>query len=104
MNRVTGISAAEIQAEDPLAVAQRWSQIVEIPLTNTDSSEAELKLDNASVRFVPCSDGRPEGLGGIDVVCVDRDAVIAAADRAQGVATVMGDNQILLGGLRITLV
>ena len=25
-------------------------------------------LDNASVRFVPCTDGRPEGLGGIDLV------------------------------------
>ena len=28
---------------------------------------AHIGLDNATLRFVPCTDGRPEGLGGIDV-------------------------------------
>ncbi|MCC5871226.1 MAG: VOC family protein [Gammaproteobacteria bacterium] len=113
LDRVTGIGAAEIQADDPVAVARRWSEIVEIPLTRTGAGHPDgdpgLKLDNATLRFVPCTDGRPEGLGGIDVVCVDRDAVLRAADRAQGAlpkgtVQVSGDNQLLLGGLRITLV
>lgn len=108
MDRVTGISAAEIQADDPVAVAERWSRIVEIPLTRTAAGEPQLTLDNAALRFVSCTDGRPEGLGGIDVVCVDPDAVMAAADRAQGalpqgLVRILGDQQILIGGLRIHL-
>lgn len=109
LDRVTGIAAAEIQADDPDAVAERWSQIVEIPLTKTSAGEPYLLLDNAGVRFVSCSDGRPEGLGGIDVACVDANAVLDAANRAQGalpqgVITVIGEKQILLGGIRIKLV
>lgn len=109
LSRVTGISAAEIQADDPEAVAERWSQIVEIPLTRTAAAEPALQLDNAALRFVSCTDGRPEGLGGIDVACVDRNAVIEAADRAQsalprGGVTVMGGHQIQIGGMRINLV
>lgn len=109
LDRVTGISAAEIQADDPRAVAERWSQIVEIALTETAAGAPQLLLDNAALRFLPCSDGRPEGLGGIDVVCVDRDKVLDAAHRAQGalpqgVVTVTGAQQILLGGMRINLV
>ena len=109
LDRVSGISAAEIQADDPEAVAERWSQIVEIPLTRTALGEPELLLDNAALRFVPCSDGRPEGLGGIDISCMDPDAVMRAADRAQGAlpqggVTVIGGKQILIGGMRINLV
>ena len=33
LNRVTGIAAAEIQCEDPAAVAECWSEIAEIALT-----------------------------------------------------------------------
>ncbi|MDZ7667956.1 MAG: hypothetical protein U5Q16_00515 [Gammaproteobacteria bacterium] len=60
-----------------------------------------LVLDNATVRFVPCTDGRPEGLGGIDVVAPGRDAVLAAA-QARGV--VSGPAQVYLCGVRINLV
>ncbi|MCC5886414.1 MAG: VOC family protein [Gammaproteobacteria bacterium] len=109
LHRVTGISAAEIQADDPAAVARRWSEIVEIQLTDTAAGGPELKLENAKVRFVACTDGRPEGLGGIDVVCVDRDGILAAADRAQsalpkGTVQRTGEHQVLIGGLRFTLV
>ncbi len=100
LERVTGIAAAEIQADDPDAVAERWSQIVEIPLTKTAESDPELVLDNARIRFVPCRDGRPEGLGGIDISCSDRDAILAAAER-HGV--VDDERRIVLGGLRMTL-
>lgn len=108
LDRVTGIGAAEIQADDPEAVAERWSRIVEMPLSKTATGDPKLLLDNAELRFVPCTDGRPEGLGGIDVKCIDPDAVMTAADRAQGalpqgVVTVIGDKQLLLGGMRIKL-
>ena len=60
-----------------------------------------MPLANAEVRFVPCTDGRPEGLGGIDVACADPQAVLQAAE-ARGART--GENQVYLCGMRINLV
>jgi hypothetical protein len=101
LDRVSGIAAAEIQADDPARVAARWSEIAEIPLTTTADGHPALELDNATVRFVPCTDGRPEGLGGIDVLATNAAAIMAAA-RDQGLAT--GERQIYLCGMRIDLV
>jgi hypothetical protein len=99
LERVTGILAAELQCDDPRKVAARWSEIAEIPLKD-EAGVPTLPLDNASLRFVPCTDGRPEGLGGIDVACADKPAILAAA-KARGAVT--GHDQIYLCGLRIYL-
>ena len=99
LERVTGIAAAEVQCDDPARVASRWSEIAEIPLTG--NGDPVLPLANAGIRFVPCTDGRPEGLGGIDVTCADSHAVLASAE-ARGVRT--GDCQVILCGMRINLV
>tara|TARA_B100000470_G_scaffold197608_1_gene167718 strand:- start:160 stop:375 length:216 start_codon:yes stop_codon:yes gene_type:complete len=59
-----------------------------------------IQFENASIRFVEAVDGRGDGLGGIDVVCVDRDAVLAGAQQRNcGV----NDDLVLLGGLRVYL-
>jgi hypothetical protein len=99
-SRVNGISAAEVQCDDPADVARRWSEVAETDLDSTDDVHV-MTLDNAVVRFVPCTDGRPEGLGGIDLATVDRDAVLAAAEK-RGV--VSGENQVMLCGMRMNLV
>lgn len=101
LERVTGIAAAEVQCDDPAAVAARWSEIAEIPVTTDRGGHPTLALDNATVRFVPCRDGRPEGLGGIDLAAADADAVLAAA-RTRGLAT--ADGTLELCGMRIRLV
>jgi len=98
--RVRGITAAEVQCDDPARVAARWSEIAEIPL-ESHGGYATLRLDNATMRFVPCTDGRPEGLGGIDVVAADKAAIMQAAT-ARGVAR--GQSQVYLCGMRINLV
>ena len=99
LERVTGIRAAEVQCDAPDAVAARWSEISQIELSGAD--RRTLPLDNAEVRFVPCADGRPEGLGGIDVACADAQAVLQVAE-AQSART--GDSQVHLCGMRINLV
>jgi hypothetical protein len=99
LERVGGIRAAEIQCDDPIAVATKWSAIAEIPLDRS-AAQPTLPLANASVRFVACSDGRPEGLGGIDIETNDRSAIIAAGKR-RGVLT--GDGQVYLCGMRMNL-
>jgi hypothetical protein len=100
LERVRGVAAAEIQCDDPAKVAARWSEIAEIPV-KTAGGNPTIALDNATLRFVPCTDGRPEGLGGIDVIAADKAAIMAAA-RRRGVAR--SADQVYLGGMRVKLV
>jgi hypothetical protein len=99
LDRVKAIAAAEIQCDDPQQVAMRWSEIAQLALSGA-VDQWRIDLDNASLRFVPCRDGRPEGLGGIDVVTTDRDAILNSA-RARN--AVSGPDQVFLCGLRINL-
>lgn len=101
LDRVTGIRAAEIQAEDPDAVAARWSEIIDIPVSRDAHDNSCLELENATLRFVPCTDGRTEGLAGLDLATRDAKAVLAAA-KARDCVT--GDAQIMLCGMRLNLV
>ena len=100
LDRVTGIVAAEVQCDDPERVARRWGEIAELAVSRADGGW-RMPLENAEVRFVPCGDGRPEGLGGIDVTTADRDAILATA-RERNAAS--APDQIRLCGLRINLV
>ena len=97
--RVTGILAAELQCEDPQAVAHRWAEIAEMSVQDVDEVPT-IQLDNATLRFVHCKDGRPEGLGGIDLATVDVGAVLEAARQA---GLDCSENQINLCGMRINL-
>jgi hypothetical protein len=96
-SRVSGIAAAELQCNDPRAVGSRWSEIAELPLRD----DLTIALDNATLRFVECADGRPEGLGGIDVIAEDRKAILDAADK---IGARRSDRQVYLCGMRINLV
>lgn len=100
LDRVTAIVAAEVQCEVPERVARRWAEIAELPLEG-GGDRWEMALENAVVRFVPCNDGRPEGLGGIDVAAADADAILQEA-RARDAIT--APDQIRLCGMRINLV
>ena len=97
---VGGIVGAEVQCDDPASVAARWSEIAQLPLERAGEAYV-LTLDNASVRFVECTDARPEGLGGIDVVANDMDAILEAAE-ARGKRS--GSSQVMLCGMRVNLV
>lgn len=102
---VRGIAAAEIQSDDPRALALRWAGILELPLEQDDPARLVIRLDNADLRFVAAEDGRGEGLGGIDVVAADAAQLLAAA-RRRGCTVVAADGseQALIGGLRLNLV
>lgn len=96
---VSGISGVELQSPDPDRLAGRWSQISEIELEEHDGVPT-LQADNASIRFVEETDGRGEGLGGIDVVTEDRDKVLAGA-RVRD--CYVSDDEVALAGLRVYL-
>lgn len=98
---VAAIVAAEIQSPDPDALAERWSAIAEIPLVRDQGAVATLPLANADLRFVVASDGRGEGLAGVDLRAADAEAAFASA-RARGLP--QAGNEIRIGGMRFALV
>ncbi|MGH7986930.1 MAG: hypothetical protein ACREQX_11675 [Candidatus Binataceae bacterium] len=98
---VSAYTAVELQGADPRGLAQRWSDIAEIPLRKNVRGHFEMPLDNAAVRFVELNDDRSEGLSGIDVVVADRKRLLEAATR-RGCRD--SDDQVTICGTRLYLV
>jgi hypothetical protein len=99
--RVTGIAAAELQSPDPHKLGERWAAIAQLPLASDAAGNPSIELENATLRFVEASDGRGEGLGGIDLCCADRSAILTAAEKRDAR---VGDDRVDLVGMRIRLV
>jgi hypothetical protein len=93
---IAGIAAAEIQSPQPVALAARWSRILQRPAIEAESGW-EITLDNASIRFVEACDGRGEGLGAIDLNLADGAAAGSAADDPSAITPT-------IGGMRIRVV
>jgi hypothetical protein len=97
---VRAIAAAEIQSPEPDALASRWSSILDLPLKPDPIGHPSLGLENALIRFVKDSDGRGEGLGGIDLVVADRARLIANAERR---GRRVSDDLVMVCGIRFRL-
>jgi hypothetical protein len=65
---IQAMTAAELQSEDPERLAHRWSEMIERPVCMQDGQRV-IVLDDATLRFVEATDGRGEGLAGLDLVC-----------------------------------
>ncbi|MGE0599427.1 MAG: VOC family protein [Dehalococcoidia bacterium] len=100
-DRVSAIVAAEIQSPDPAKLAARWSEIIQDPVTRDAAGNAVIEVDNGVIRFVEATDGRPEGLGGIDLKATNADAARQAA-KERGL--LRDDGVIMIGGMRLRLV
>jgi hypothetical protein len=102
LERVREIVAAEIQAEgDPAKLAARWGEIAELPVRADANGNPSIQLDNARLRFVAATDGRGEGLGGLDLRVTGRDAVLAGAKARNAYRS---DSQVYVCGMRMNLV
>ena len=99
--RVREIVGAELQANDPAAMARRWAEVLGRTAAPAGDGAHEIAIDGGTLRFVPISDGRGEGVSGITLAATDKDAVLAAA-RDRG-SPVDGDT-LELCGTRIRLV
>lgn len=97
----TGIVGAEIQAEDPPAMAGRWSEILGQPAREHGSFWCIPLDEGCEIRFVGIEDGRGEGLGRFDVKVRDPDRVRAAA-KARG--KLREDGDVTIAGTRVKLV
>ncbi len=97
---ISAILAAEIQTDDPPALAAKWSDVFECPVRTDGDGNPEIALDDATIRFVPVTDGRPEGLGGLDVQTVDRARILEAAE-SRGCR--VSDDLVIVCGVRFRL-
>ena len=88
------------QGPDPKALAAHWGAVCGIDPVIVDGEPA-IRLAHADLRFVPDTDGRGPGLGGIDVVATDKKQLI---DNARTHGCLTGDGPITLCGTRINIV
>lgn len=98
---VSAYQVVELQSADPRGLAERWARIADIALRKDARGRLELPLDNATIRFVEATDGRGEGLGGIDVAVADRKRLLEAAERR---VLRVADDQVTICGTRFYLV
>ncbi len=90
------IVGAELQSDDPEALAKLWANILGLPVTEDRS----LKLNNATLRFVEIDDARGPGLSGVDLRVVDNHGML---DRAKARGSYVSDNELNLCGCRFYL-
>ena len=98
---IGAMRGAELQSEDPERLARRWGEVMELPVSRDERSRPLIALDDARLRFVPVTDGRGEGLAGLDLECADEARVLASA-RAQGLEAAGG--MVVACGIRFYLV
>jgi catechol 2,3-dioxygenase-like lactoylglutathione lyase family enzyme len=96
----TGIVGAELQGDDPGAMAAKWASVLGRDRQATDGGW-RIPVDGGELRFVAAKDGRGEGLSAFDVAVHDPEAVRAKA-KARGLVDASGD--ITLCGTRVRLV
>ena len=96
----TAVVGAELQAEDPAAMAARWAAVLDRPAREAGEVWT-IALDEGEIRFVQARDRRGDGLGAFDVAVRDPAAVQAAA-AARGL--VDADGGVTLAGTRVRLV
>jgi hypothetical protein len=96
------IVGCELQANDPEAMAAKWSAALGPPHQALhDGVFAIVMDDGGQVRFVPEADGRGEGLSSFDVKVRDPAAVYAQAE-TRGLLDDAGN--IVLCGTRLRLI
>jgi len=74
------IIGVELQGDDPAALADLWSRVLDAPLEHEDGVPL-LKLNNAALSFVQATDGRGAGLSGLTLAVHDPEGVRARAGK-----------------------
>ena len=93
------IVGAELQANDPAAMAKRWGEVLARPVEQSGSAW-RIALNGGEIRFVPLADDRGEGLRGFDVALPAPDAARASA---QGRGLIDAGGEVVLCGTRVYL-
>jgi len=95
------ITGVELQSPDPAALARRWAEILQQQAERAERGEWRVRLPGGGLlRFVEATDGRGEGVSGVDLAVRDVAAIVARA-KQRGLPT--GDDSVMLCGTRFRL-
>jgi catechol 2,3-dioxygenase-like lactoylglutathione lyase family enzyme len=96
---VEAMTGAELQSPDAEKLARRWGELLKVT-PQSDGKAWRLPLAAGTLRVVPDSDGRGEGLTGIDLKVKDLPTVLA---RAQQMGLAVNGNVVTACGMRMRL-
>ena len=79
-SNVGEITAVDVQADDPEAIAIKWAAAFG---TNFDlkGDVLHMPLDDGHIRFLEAADGRGDGVAAVEFSVTDRSAIITAAEK-----------------------
>lgn len=100
-SETVGIAGAELQSDDPGALAARWSQVLGLPAASDARGVASIALDGGHLRFVNPADDRGEGISCVRVAVRD---VAATVERARARGRLDAAGRVAIGGVRFDVV
>ena len=92
------IVGVEMQSPDPAGLAAHWGRIIGVGMTKAADDVPELKLPNATFRFVK---GADEIMSGVEFRVAD---VAKVCDAAKARGYKVSSNEFLIGGVKFRLV
>jgi len=92
------LTGVEMESPEPQVLAEHWGKIIGIPVSTGKSGEPELKLPNASFRFVK---GASDIMSGLTFRVGD---IAAVRDAAKTKGRPVSGDSFLLGGVTFRLV
>ena len=99
-NIVSQLLAAEIQSKAPRILAERWAEVLQIPIKTNQNNQHSLVLENATLRFTEVRDTRDEGLRALDIKTMNRNELIR---RAAIVGCDSDHNSVFISGIKFNL-
>ena len=81
-SQVGGITAVDVQADDPEAIATKWAAAFGRNF-QLEGHVLRMPLDDGEIRFIEAADGRGDGVAAIEFSVTDRPAIMAAAENHQ---------------------
>jgi hypothetical protein len=79
-SHVGGITAVDVQADDPEAIAVNWAAAFGRSF-HLEGDVLLMKLDDGDIRFVEAVDGRGDGVAAVEFSVTDRSAIMNAAEK-----------------------
>jgi hypothetical protein len=95
-SNVGGITAVDVQADDPEAIATKWAAAFGTTF-HLKGDVLLMPLDGGHIRFLEAADGRGDGLAAVEFSVTDRSAIITAAEKHK---LSWSGNEIMVCGTR----
>jgi hypothetical protein len=93
-SNVGGITAVDVQAEQPEAIARKWAAAFGRNF-HLEGDVLCMPLDDGEIRFVKAIDGRGDGISAVEFSVTDRSAIMTAAEHHR---LIWSGNQITVCG------